>query len=76
MKINRDYILKTFLDKIREAKRQGMKEIKIPIDFLDDVAYIIYGLMSEHISKILEYAEKQEKNESENNSSTLNGGSW
>ena len=50
-KINRDYVLKTFLDKVREAKRQDMKEIKVPVRFLDDLAYIVYQLMSEELSK-------------------------
>ena len=40
-KINRDYVLKTFLDKVREAKRQDMKEVKIPMRFLDDLAYYL-----------------------------------
>ena len=62
-KINRDYILKTFLDKVREAKRQDMKEVKIPIRFLDDLAYIIVQLMSEELSRAFEAIDGKPKEE-------------
>ena len=62
-KINRDYVLKTFLDKVREAKRQDMKEVKIPMRFLDDLAYIIVQLMSEELSKAFESIENKPKDE-------------
>ena len=63
VKINRDYVLKTFLDKVREAKRQDMKEVKIPIRFLDDLAYIIVQLMSEELSRAFEAIENKPKEE-------------
>ncbi len=63
VKINRDYVLKTFLDKVREAKRQDMKEIKIPIRFVDDLAYIIVQLMSEELSRAFEAIESKPKEE-------------
>lgn len=53
-KINREYILKTFFEKVKEAKRQGMKEIKIPINFLDDMSTVLYQILSEDISKLLD----------------------
>ena len=62
-KINRDYVLKTFLDKVREAKRQDMKEVKIPMRFLDDLAYIIVQLMSEELSRAFEAIETKPKEE-------------
>ena len=62
-KINRDYVLKTFLDKVREAKRQDMKEVKIPIRFLDDLAYIIVQLMSEELSRAFEAIDGKPKEE-------------
>ena len=63
VKINRDYVLKTFLDKVREAKRQDMKEVKIPVRFLDDLAYIIVQLMSEELSRAFEALENKPKEE-------------
>lgn len=63
VKINRDYVLKTFLDKVREAKRQDMKEIKIPVRFLDDLAYVIVQLMSEELSRAFEAIEYKPKEE-------------
>lgn len=68
-KINKDYILKTFLNKIKIAKREGMKELKIPVSFLDDLAYIIYQLMSENISSILDKIEIINEEKKENTTS-------
>ena len=62
-KINRDYVLKTFLDKVREAKRQDMKDLKVPVRFLDDLAYIIMQLMSEELSRAYEAIENKPKND-------------
>lgn len=66
VKLNREYILKTFLGKIREAKRADMKELKIPMKFLDDLAFVIVQLMTEELSKAynaIEFKPKEEVKE-------------
>lgn len=51
MRINREKILKDFLYKIYEAKKHNMKDVRMTINELDDLSYVIYELMSEDISK-------------------------
>lgn len=54
VKIDRGFVLKTFLDRIVEAKRLNMSDIRMSVKELDDVAYVIYGLMSEKLSTLLD----------------------
>lgn len=61
MRINRDIILKDLLNKVKEAKRLNMKEVKFPIKELDDLAYVVYELMTEDISKLLSLKDKKEE---------------
>lgn len=55
VKIDRGFVLKTFLDRIVEAKRLNMSDIRMSVKELDDVAYVIYGMMSEQMSKFMDY---------------------
>lgn len=64
--MNREKVLKDFLDKIKKAKQYNMSEIRISIKELDDIMYIIYELMSEKISDVLD----------NNNTNTISGGSF
>lgn len=63
VKIDRSFVLKNFLDKVYDAKKQNMSEIRIPIKELDDLAYVIYQLMSEDMAKILEYLDTSKPKE-------------
>lgn len=58
VKIDRSFVLKNFLDRVYDAKRMNMPELKMSIKELDELAYVIYQLMSEDMSKILEYIDK------------------
>lgn len=69
--LNREKILKNFLEKIRQAKSMNMSDVRISIKELDDISYIIYELMSEKISLVLD---KFDDNESDNK--TISGGSF
>ena len=60
IRVNREIVLKSLLNKIKEAKRLNMTEIKYPIKELDDLAYVVYQLMAEDISKILSLNDKPE----------------
>lgn len=55
VKIDRSFVLKNFLDMVYDAKQQNMSEIRVSVKELDKIAYVIYQLMSEDMSKILEY---------------------
>ena len=71
--INRERVLKNFLEKIRQAKSMNMSEIRISIKELDDISYIIYELMSEKLSIILD---KMETIDVDGGDKTLSGGSF
>lgn len=71
--INREKILKNFLEKIRQAKCMNMSEIRISIKELDDISFIIYELMSEKLSIVLD---KLENIDITDNDKTLSGGSF
>lgn len=71
--INREKILKNFLEKIRQAKCMNMSEIRISIKELDDISFIIYELMSEKLSIVLD---KLETIDITDNDKTLSGGSF
>ena len=63
VKIDRSFVLKNFLDKVYDAKRQNMPEVRMPIKELDDLAYVIYQLMAEKISPLLELSESKQQEE-------------
>ena len=65
IKVNREIILKDLLNKVKEAKRLNMKEVKLSIKELDDLAYVVYQLMAEDISKIFDLKDKKENPEPE-----------
>lgn len=62
LKLNRDNVLKTFLEKVKEAKRLNMKDVKMTMKEMDDLFQVVYELMSEQISQALvSLEEKKEK---------------
>lgn len=65
LKLNRDSVLKSFLEKVAESKRLNMKEIKLTRKEVDDLAQVIYEMMSETVSKLLEKAFEAPKVEEE-----------
>jgi len=54
LKLNRDSVLKSFLEKVREAKRMNMRDVKMTIKEVDDLAQVINEMLSENVSKLLE----------------------
>jgi len=53
LKLNRDSVLKAFLEKVKEAKRLNMKDVKITMKEMDDLFQVVYELMTEQISNAL-----------------------
>jgi hypothetical protein len=61
MRLNRELVLKDFLEKISKAKKMRLTEVKVSVAELDDIAFILYELMSEKISKILSLLDEERK---------------
>ena len=59
--LNRDSVLKSFLNKVKEAKRLNMKDIKITMKEMDDLFQVVYELMSEQITEALKYIEEKKE---------------
>lgn len=59
MRLNRELVLKDFLVKLSKAKKMKITDVKISVAELDDIAFILYELMSEKISKILSLMDEE-----------------
>lgn len=68
IKISREKVLNTFIEKIKNAKSSGMSEIKMSVKELDDVSFVIYQIMAEKLDMFMEMNEKikEEKKELDN----------
>lgn len=63
VKIDKGFVLKNFLDKVYDAKQQNMQNVRMSIKELDDLAYIIYQLMSDKIDTMLNIIENKNTKE-------------
>ena len=53
--MDRDYVLKSYFNKVSEAKKQNIRELRMSVKELDDIGYILYELLSEYYNKTIEY---------------------
>ena len=53
LNLNRDSVLKAFLEKVKEAKRLNMRDVKMTMKEMDDLFQVVYELMTEQISNAL-----------------------
>jgi hypothetical protein len=53
LRLNRDSVLKSFLEKVKEAKRLNMKDVKMTMKEIDDLFQVVYELMTEQITNAL-----------------------
>lgn len=68
IKISRERVLNTFIEKIKNAKSSGLSEIKMSVKELDDISFVIYQIMAEKLDMFIEMNEKikEEKKELDN----------
>lgn len=60
-RIDKNQVLTTFLDKVKDAKRLNMNDIRLSIKEVDDLVYIITMLMSEKLNKLIDSIDKREE---------------
>jgi hypothetical protein len=65
----REAILKKFFNRVKESKRNNLKEVRIPMKELEDLGAVIYEMLAEF------YSEKMEEKE-ESDSIELSGGTF
>lgn len=63
LKLNRDSVLKAFLEKVKEAKRLNMKDVKMTMKEMDDLFQVVYELMTEQISSALQVLDSKNDND-------------
>jgi len=66
----REIVLKKLFNRIKESKRNNLKEVRIPIKELDDLGLVIHEMLVEF------YNGKMSEEHDELNSIELSGGSW
>jgi len=66
----REAILKKFFNRVKESKRNNLKEVRIPMKELEDLGAVIYEMLAEF------YSEKMEEEHGENDSIELSGGTF
>ena len=66
--MNRDYVLKNFWNKLTDAKKQNVREVRLSLKELDDLGFVIYELMSEYYNKTIEGVKNGESQSSSSNS--------
>lgn len=71
--ISREFVLKNFKKKLLEAKRQNVREVKLSLQEMDDLGYILFELLSELDEK---YFSEKPNNSQEDTELTISGGSF
>lgn len=62
--MNREFVLKNFFNKSKEAKRQGVKDIKLSLIEMEDLNQCLCELLSEYFSKtIIDFKSKKVDND-------------
>lgn len=73
--MNRDFVLKNFWNKLSEAKRQNVREVRMSLKEIDDLGFVIYELMSEYYNKTIDNVKKISDN-LEEESFKMDGGNF
>ena len=66
----REAILKKFFNRVKESKRNNLKEVRIPMKELEDLGAVIYEMLAEF------YSEKMEEKNEDSDSIELSGGTF
>ena len=81
--MNRDIVLKNFFNKLKEAKNQNVRDVRLSLKEMDDLGYILFELTSEFYDKVMTSSNKVNKQNDEgdsmsspNDEPTIDGGSF
>ena len=66
----REIILKKFFNRIKESKKNNLKEVRIPIKELEDLGAVVHEMLVEF------YNQKMEEEHEEKETIDISGGSW
>ena len=71
--MNRDFVLKNFWNKLTEAKKENVREIRLSLKEMDELGFVIYEVLGEYFNKTIDNVKKNDKEE-ENDEDILDGG--
>ena len=52
--MNRDFVLKNFWNKLTEAKKENVREIRLSLKEMDELGFVIYELLGEYFNKTID----------------------
>lgn len=71
--MNRDFVLKNFWNKLTEAKKENVREIRLSLKEMDELGFVIYELLGEYFNKTIDNV-KNNGNYDDNDEVILDGG--
>ena len=71
--MNRDFVLKNFWNKLTEAKKENVREIRLSLKEMDELGFVIYELLGEYFNKTIDNV-KNNDNDEDNDEVILDGG--
>lgn len=74
--MNRDFVLKNFWNKLTEAKKQNVREVRMSLKEIDELGFVIYELMSEYYNKTIDNVKTNSKTTNEEDSFEMDGGKF
>ena len=73
--MNREYVLKNFWNKLAEAKRQNVRDVRMSLKEIDDLGFVIYELLTEYYNKTIDGVKNSSNNE-DDGAYEMDGGSF
>ena len=74
--VSREFVLKNFNKKLLEARKQRAKEIKLTLQEIEDLGYIIFEIMSELTDKKLSEKVENKIDQLDDSELSISGGSF
>lgn len=71
--MNRDFVLKNFWNKLTEAKKENVREIRLSLKEMDELGFVIYELLGEYFNKTIDNVKNNDYNDN-NDEVILDGG--
>lgn len=71
--MNRDFVLKNFWNKLTEAKKENVREIRLSLKEMDELGFVIYELLGEYFNKTIDNV-KNNDNYNDSEEVILDGG--
>lgn len=76
--MNREVVLKNFYNKLKEARSQNVRDVRLSLKEMEDIGYVLYELTAEYygrtIGKPVSNTVKESSKENDEEQFTMDGG--